>query len=85
MTVEPTGVWMGVRACGCPVAVCTVAPDLPKKWVEQAKREYLKQGYQVVYASWSEWLTAWSPKFVKHCEHNPAPAKTPKAEQGTLL
>lgn len=70
---EPVGVWMGLKRCGCPVAVATDAPDIPRRHLEQSKRDFLKSGLQVVYASWDEWRVKWSPIFMKHCEHDPKP------------
>lgn len=68
MSEPKNGVWLGLRRCGCPVAVVVDNGDHPKD-VNQSKREFLKEGLQVIAATWSEWETVYRPKFLKDCEH----------------
>lgn len=60
---------MGLRRCGCPVAVVVVDTDYPASDVEKSKRDFLKQGYNVVYSDWGEWSDVYRPKFLRHCAH----------------
>jgi hypothetical protein len=73
MNAKATGVWMGVRRCGCPVAVVTeYGDDAPKSLnahVAQCKREFLRDGLSVVYATWGEWVNVHSLAFKRECEH----------------
>lgn len=76
---EPkNGVWVGLRRCGCCVAVC-VDDGEPrmKKHVNAAKREYLRDGLSVLNVSWQEWQTKHLPTMSKNCPHRvPPPAQT---------
>lgn len=79
---KATGVWMGVRRCGCPVAVATdYGEDAPRQMnshVNKCKRDFLRDGLSVVYATWEEWQTVYFPKFKRDCEHERT-APAPKA------
>lgn len=68
---EHVGVWLGLRRCGCPVAVVVDMPD-HKKDTEQSKREFLREGLSVVYATWQQWETTYRPNFLSECEHEKA-------------
>lgn len=67
------GVWVGLRRCGCCVAVCCDGgePHM-KKHVDAAKREYLKSGLSVVNVTWREWRTKYLHVFDAHCPHQEA-------------
>jgi hypothetical protein len=68
-------VWVGLKACGCCVAV--VVEDAPKfadprshrKDVEKTKREFLRDGLSVVRASWQEWQERYLPSLQRDCAH----------------
>lgn len=60
--------WLGLKRCGCPVAACV--DEAPAKLVEQSKRDFLKQGLQVIVVSWAEWQEKWRPIFVRDCPHD---------------
>lgn len=64
-----TGVWVGLKRCGCCVAVCVDDPDVPRKDIESSKREFLDGGLSVVYGTWDEWLTTYQPNFSRDCPH----------------
>lgn len=67
------GVWVGLRDCGCAVAVvCDDGDPKKKRMVNSAKREYLKQGLSVVHATWQEWQEKYRPNFTRNCEHTKA-------------
>lgn len=69
-TKEQPGVWVGLRKCGCCVAVCTDEPDYPKD-VAKSKRDFLRDGLSVVYGTWEEWQTKYLPTMKRNCEHMP--------------
>lgn len=87
MNRKATGVWMGVRRCGCPVAVATdYGDDAPREFkthINKTKREFLKDGLSVVYATWDEWIAIHSPKFLLDCEHVRASKQEPSVVAGT--
>jgi len=60
--------WLGIKACGCVVAVAVGAPDVPARDVEQTKRGFLKEGLSVMRITWAEWETIYRPKFLR-CPH----------------
>lgn len=63
------GFWLGVKRCGCPVAVVVDNPEYRLE-VEKSKRRFLKEGLQVVAATRKEWEDLYMPKFYKdYCEH----------------
>jgi hypothetical protein len=62
------GVWVGLRRCGCCVAVVVDEPNYPKD-VNATKREFLRDGLSVVYGTWDEWLTKYQPSLKRKCGH----------------
>ena len=68
MNKEEPGVWVGLRRCGCCMAVCVDDPAYPKA-VSKTKREFLREGLSVVYGTWEEWLTKYLPSMKADCEH----------------
>lgn len=73
--LKADGVWLGLKKCGCPVAVTVDAPDIPRKHLNESKRQFLREGLSVLYASWEDWQTKWMPIFKLDCEHDPKPAR----------
>lgn len=51
---EDTGVWLGIKQCGCVVAVCK-AHIAKAEHVEEAKLEWLASGLSVLYATRDDW------------------------------
>ena len=70
MTNE-SGVWVGLRRCGCCRAVVVDNPEYQTD-VEKSKREFLEGGLSVVYATWQEWLDKYSLTMKVNCPHMPA-------------
>src|SRR6185369_6291781 len=64
--VENPGGWVGVRKCGCCVAVTVDCASRPKD-IAKTKREFLKDGLSVVYGTWDEWQTKYLPSMQRHC------------------
>lgn len=76
---KATGVWMGLRQCGCPVAVVTdyTGTSIAKETradTTRCKREFMRDGLSVVYATWEQWTTIYGPKLASTCEHERAKA-----------
>ncbi len=69
------GVWVGLKRCGCCVAVC-IDDGNPKyrKHVNAAKREFLREGLSVVNATWQDWQEKHMPNMRRTCEHDQANA-----------
>lgn len=61
-------VWVGLRRCGCCVAVVIDDPEHAAD-VESTKREFLRDGLSVVQASWADWQVKYLPLLKRHCEH----------------
>lgn len=68
VTKEPR-VWVGLKTCGCCVAVCVDDPTVPKKDIEATKRNFLDDGLSVVSASWQEWTDKYLPSLRRDCGH----------------
>lgn len=68
MANEPR-VWVGVKVCGCCVAVCVDDPMVPRRDIEATKREFLDSGLSVVSASWDEWQSTYLPSLQRDCAH----------------
>ena len=68
---DKPGVWVGLRRCGCCVAVCV---DDPKHGadVNKTKREFLRDGLSVVYGTWEEWQSKYLPSMQGDCKHEAA-------------
>ena len=66
MNADKPDVWVGVKRCGCPVAVVVEMADKPKE-TEKAKRDFLRDGLSVVRATWEEWEQKYLPRFM-HCK-----------------
>lgn len=68
-TKSETSVWLGLKRCGCPVAVCVDRHEAAHaKDVSKTKREFLRDGLSVLEASWSDWETKWLPMFKADCQ-----------------
>lgn len=67
---KAVSVWLGLKLCGCPVAVCVDRhePEYAKH-VNKTKREFLRDGLSVIHASWEEWQTKYLPIFKRECGH----------------
>jgi hypothetical protein len=78
VTRENPDVWLGLRRCGCPVAIvvdsCPPRCDqkVHRRAVEKSKREFLRDGLSVIHATWEEWETKYRPNFLRECEHTRA-------------
>ena len=75
---KATGVWVGLRRCGCPRAVVTdytgtEAEQDTRADTERDKRAFLADGLSVVYATWDDWTTIYGPKFKTRCVHEAKP------------
>ena len=68
MELDHVGVWVGLRKCGCCVAVVVDQPEHQKD-VNKTKREFLRDGLSVVYASWDEWQGKFLPSLQRDCGH----------------
>ena len=66
---DQTRVWVGLKTCGCCVAVCVDDPSIARKDVDRSKRQFLKDGLSVVSASWDEWQTKYLPAMKFDCTH----------------
>jgi hypothetical protein len=62
------GVWVGLRKCGCAVAVVVDTPEHSKD-VAKTKREFVNEGLQVVYGTWDDWQKKYLPVFMSNCSH----------------
>lgn len=72
MTLTPNpDVWVGLKACGCCVAVVVDQPGRAKD-VEKTKREFLRDGLSVVRASWQQWRDVYMPSLQGDCSHGAA-------------
>ena len=67
MDKENPSVWVGIKRCGCCVAVVVDQPDR-QKHVRQCKEEFLRDGLSVIYGTWEEWRTKYMPVFMG-CSH----------------
>lgn len=66
-----TSVWVGLKTCGCCVAVCVDRHEQAQaKHVEKTKREFLRDGLSVVHGTWDEWLTKYMPSLRSDCPHD---------------
>lgn len=71
---DKPGVWVGLRRCGCCVAVCVDTPE-HKTDVNKTKREFLRDGLSVVYGSWEEWQSKYLPSMRRDCKCGQQPVK----------
>lgn len=64
------GCWVGIKKCGCYVAVVRDDnnPDHAKH-TEEAKHKFLSEGLSVVFATDAEWEQKYFPKFLEDCTH----------------
>lgn len=60
-------VWVGLRRCGCCVAVAVDDGSRPKD-VASNKRDFLDDGLSVVHATWQEWEEKYRPLMLS-CSH----------------
>jgi hypothetical protein len=74
--MDDDGVWVGLRRCGCCAAVVSIEKDYPKD-TEKSKREFLKSGLSVVYASGQEWRDKYLPTLKAECPHMAAAKAKP--------
>ena len=67
---EPSEVWVGIKACGCPVAVVVHRDEFKdaRKHTEETKHEFLEGGLSVVRTTWDQWVSDYLPRF-SHCPH----------------
>lgn len=73
MTPVPVSVWVGLRPCGCCVAVCVDRHEKEHaKDVNKAKRDFLREGLSVVHGSWEEWQAKYLPSMQADCTHKKA-------------
>jgi hypothetical protein len=61
-------VWVGLKACGCCVAVVVDQPEHAND-VEKTKREFLSSGLSVIRASWQQWCDVYLPSLQSDCTH----------------
>ncbi len=67
MSEEPN-VWVGLKACGCCVAVVVDVPG-HEKHTAKTKREFLRDGLSVVRGTWQDWEGKYLPSMKAECGH----------------
>ena len=68
-------IWIGVKDCGCYVAVCVDDIEHPGD-VEKSKIDFIKDGLSVVRVTWQQWREDYMPKFLLDCPHKPLPSSS---------